>query len=262
MAAACALLLVAGAAWFSRSGSFDSGPAGAQAIVSAPARQVLPDGSVVELRDDALIAVDFAGPARRVILHRGEAYFQVARNPARPFVVAVDGIEFRAVGTAFSVQRGQTQIELLVTEGRVAVEKSAAGGLAVPLSPPSAGSPPPPQSWGTVDAGSGLVVELAPQSTAPAPVATSVPAGQLAQRLAWRIPLVEFNFTPLSEVILTFNRYGDVRLVLADPALGKLKLSGVLRADNTTVLLRILETSYELKSRPGDSGETVIHRGP
>src|SRR6185312_8533669 len=95
-------------------------------VISQPERKTLVDGSVVELRDTAEIAVDYAGPLRRVTLRRGEALFQVAKNPARPFVVKAGGLEVRAVGTAFSVQIDGAAVDVLVTEGRVSVNQ--AGG--------------------------------------------------------------------------------------------------------------------------------------
>jgi transmembrane sensor len=60
-----------------------------------------------------------------VVLERGEAHFQVAKNPARPFVVVARGVEIRAVGTAFSVGLESTRVEVLVTEGQVAVETAS-----------------------------------------------------------------------------------------------------------------------------------------
>src|SRR5437660_1453063 len=74
------------------------------AVVLRPEKQILADGSVVELKSGAEIAVDFTGAYRRVALKRGEAHFQVAHQ-SRPFVVTAGPIEFRAVGTAFAVHR-------------------------------------------------------------------------------------------------------------------------------------------------------------
>ena len=54
----------------------------------------------------------------------GEAYFTVAKNPGRPFVVAAGGVGVRAVGTAFNVRLDSDAVEVLVTEGRVQVSRS------------------------------------------------------------------------------------------------------------------------------------------
>ena len=63
------------------------------AVVSLPTRRVLPDGSVVELKDGARIVVDFSDSLRRVVLPSGSAFFQVSKNPLRPFVVQAAGVK-------------------------------------------------------------------------------------------------------------------------------------------------------------------------
>ncbi len=79
-------------------------PDTAQVIVHpAPERLVLADGSTVDLKDSARVDVQITAGERRIRLVRGEAFFTVAKNPARPFIVSADHITVRAVGTAFSV---------------------------------------------------------------------------------------------------------------------------------------------------------------
>lgn len=216
------------------------------AVVLLPSRQTLPDGSIVELRPGSAITVEFSAEVRHVTLQRGEAHFQVTPDAARPFVVAAAGVGVRAVGTAFSVQLGARAIDVLVTEGRVAVAEAAA-----------------PAPLAVVDAGHRVIVDVASPGTS-APQASAVSEHEMAERLAWRVPRLEFNATPLAGVVAVFNRHatGDkpVHLALADPALGTLPLSGVIRADNVGVLLNILDTSYGVKARRGDRGELVLHR--
>ena len=72
-------------------------------------------------QDGSLISLDFGWPTPAGVTYwRGEAHFQVAKNANRPFVVQAGAVEFRAVGTAFDVQLGATQVQMIVTEGRVA----------------------------------------------------------------------------------------------------------------------------------------------
>src|SRR4051812_20643298 len=85
------------------------------AVVSMPVQRVLPDGTMVQLKDDAEISVAYSPAVRRVVLLRGEAHFEVRHDSARPFIVAVDSVEVRAVGTAFVVQRRAADVEVLVT---------------------------------------------------------------------------------------------------------------------------------------------------
>src|SRR3546814_9163491 len=64
---------------------------------------------------------------RRVILRRGEASFEVAHNVQRPFVVSAEGLDVRAVGTAFVVGIEDGGVEVTVEEGVVAVGGAASG---------------------------------------------------------------------------------------------------------------------------------------
>jgi transmembrane sensor len=229
------------------------------AVVMLPARQILPDGSVVELKDGAAIEVDFSDALRRVVLRRGEAHFHVTKNPQRPFVVAAGKIEVRAVGTAFAVQLADAAIEVIVTEGRVAVGQTAA-----PATTCHAEAQPAPALLAVVDVGNRIVVDtLSLQSPAPAPLPTpqvvAVSAHELGERLAWRVPRLEFSGTLLSEAVAMFNEHGHVHLVLDDPALGRLQLSGLLRADNADALLRLLQSEFAIQAEHrGDA--IILHR--
>jgi len=84
-------------------------------------RVVLADASVVELNANSEVRVDLLPSERRVALVRGEAHFTVAHDTARPFIVSAHGVAVRAVGTAFNVRLAATSVEVLVTEGKVAV---------------------------------------------------------------------------------------------------------------------------------------------
>ncbi|MGH7956227.1 MAG: FecR family protein [Opitutaceae bacterium] len=95
-------------------------------MVTRQQRQTLADGSVVELNAGADILVDFSPARRSVRLVRSEAHFAVATDATRPFVVSAGGVEVRAVGTEFAVRFGSQEIAVLVTEGQVAVARTAA----------------------------------------------------------------------------------------------------------------------------------------
>jgi transmembrane sensor len=216
----------------------------ADAVVLRPPTQVLPDGTVVELRGDAVVAVDFTPELRRVELRRGEAHFQVAKNPRRPFLVVAGGLAVRAVGTAFAVGLGTKQVEVVVTEGTVALEEPAA----------------PARTGTRLEAGSRAVVALGPPDAPhPAPAVSPLSADELDQRLAWRAPRLEFSGTPLGRALPMFRQDPRHRLVLGDPALADLELSGILRADNVDSLLRLLETEFGVTAEQrGD--ELVLRR--
>jgi len=220
--------------------------------VHRPDRQLLPDGSVVELRAGARVASAFTPALRKVEVLEGEAHFQVEKDPARPFVVSVGGVEVRAVGTAFSVQFGRTSVEVLVTEGRVAVRHSAPAGPSLAAAEPAVAPPV------VVDAGNLALVAL--DSATPAPVVSPMPAVTLKARLAWRVPQLQFSGTPLAEVVAQINAHGATRVTLGDESLARIEVSGVLRADNLDTLLELLADSHGIKAEKRGASEVVLTR--
>lgn len=251
--AATALLAVIAVGWFWQTPrpADELAALPTRAVVITPATQTLPDGTVVELKFGAQLAVDFQPAVRRVLLKQGEAHFAVSKDPRRPFIVSAGGVEFRAVGTAFSVQLGHSRVEMLVTEGRVAV---APAELAA-----SSHSASESNTQLVVDAGKGVVVGLA-GSGAPAPNILQLTPAELAAKLAWRAPRLEFTDTPLAEAVALMNQHaagrGTARLVLEDDASATLPVSGMFRADNTAAFVRILEVNFGLKAVA--DGDTLV----
>ncbi len=204
-----------------------------------PKTKTLSDGTVVDFVEDAKIAVEFSPSTRRVLLEAGVAHFQVAKNPDRPFVVVAGGIEVRAVGTAFSVERNDTGIEILVTEGRVAVELEDRSDW----TEKSKGDLP-------IEAGSQIVVEGTGHNAEKA--IKALDEAEMNSRLSWRIPRFEFDETPLAEVVRLFNsrapKHGNPELVIADASLASMEISGTLRTDDVESLLWIVESEFEVSS--------------
>lgn len=213
-----------------------------RAVVILPEQRTLPDGSTVELKPGAEFAFDFGGPLRRVTLSKGEAHFAVAKNKDRPFVVEANGVEVRAVGTAFAVQWGAATVQVVVTEGSVAVDKTRAPGPASPRESPV-----------LVAAGSEMQVEVAP--AAPRPVARSLDAAEMAARLDWRTTKVEFSELPLGEAVALMSRHGRSHFVVDDPGLARLPISGIFRADNSEAFVRLLEGTLGIRAER--TGETI-----
>jgi transmembrane sensor len=82
----------------------------------------------------------------------------------------------------------------------------------------------------------------------------------IAQRLSWRVPRLRFSGTPLVEAIPLFNRHSSLQLVIGDPEVGNLKLSGTLRADNTDSLVQLLQIEFAIKAEPRGKFEIVLRR--
>lgn len=217
------------------------------ATVTQPEKQILPDGTRVELKRDSEIAVHYTVGERRVVLRRGEAHFEVEKDAERIFVVDAGGVEFRAVGTAFAVQLEAKRVEMIVTEGRVAVARSDAQDVADPKNP----------ALTIVDAGSQAEVRFDGQTVGPAAVQALAPQ-QMSERLAWRVPRLELSETPLHEVVAAFNHLGRVRIEIGERALENLAISGILRADNAGALVRVLENNYGIRAEQGPSEKIVL----
>jgi transmembrane sensor len=136
---------------------------------------------------------------------------------------------------------------MLVTEGRVSVEKPVPTGTAV--ADPIA----------TV--GAGHKVELAFAQNATAEVVPT-PSTEIAEKLAWRVPRIEFNETPLWKVVSLLNQHSSSKISLASDRLGRLEISGALRADNIEPLLSILESNYNIQVVRGDGREIELRQAP
>jgi transmembrane sensor len=195
------------------------------------------DGSKVTLNTDSQIRIALTDTERRVELKRGEAFFEVSKDPNRPFIVRAGSQRVIAVGTKFSVRREGDDIEVVVTEGKVRVEGSTAG-------------------QGSRTDGSANVF-LTPGS-----IARAGEAGVLVQRktlpeaeeqLSWRTGVLMFRDESLQQAVTEFNRYNERKIVIQDPAVASLKIEGNFRATNVEAFVRLLESGFPVRadSQPG-----------
>lgn len=215
----------------------------AETEVGAFRRIDLPDGSVAQLNTDSALDVDFTETERRVRIVRGEVFFTVAKDPSKPFLVAAGPVVVRAVGTAFNVRHRAEGVEVLVTEGRVAV---------APATPQISSAEVAPVAVPELAAGERTVVAVprGASTTQPAPTApvverVSAPAMQRA--LAWQERRLDFDEMPLAEVIREFNRYNRSQLVIQDAALGARRFTGEFRADGQEAFVRLLATDFGVR---------------
>lgn len=199
--------------------------------VGAVSTSVLADGTHARLNTDSEIAVEFARDERRVRLLRGEACFEVTPDAARPFTVEANGARVRVVGTVFNLRRRDDRVELVVAEGRVAVDTD-----------------------GAADALRTMVVagqraELAPglPENAGGVRIDKLDTESLGRALAWREGRLVFAGTPLTEALDEFSRHHPVRLELADEELGRMRLGGAFEAADLEGFLQLLETGFGVR---------------
>jgi transmembrane sensor len=195
-------------------------------------RLPLADGSVATINSDSDLRILLARDSRQIELDRGQAWFQVAKDRTRPFVVDAGIAQARAVGTAFSVVRGRDGVQIAVTEGTVAVWPSAASGMMMIL---QAG-----QFANFKGAGAAPTVGSAPE--------------QIERALAWRNGEIALENDTLGEAVASFNRYNQQQIVLADPSLAQEKLVGLFKLDKPENFASMLGASLDVdvSTTPGE----------
>lgn len=171
----------------------------------------LADGSRVRLNTNSRIAVTLAGDARRISLDRGEAFFDVAKDPQRPFIVTVADQEVRVVGTAFNILHDDGTVTVSVARGVVEVRTGRSAGPAATPTRLTVGD---------------RVRHVVGERT----VATS--KFNPAQAASWQEGRLIFENAPLSEVISQVNRYFVPQIRAQDPAVRALRFSGVIQIDD------------------------------
>jgi transmembrane sensor len=266
-----ALALMLGTVWLSKAPprTLEGTTAPEVAVLRMPVRQVLEDGSVVELREDAEIVTHFTANVRRVTLLRGEAHFQVARNPERPFQVHARGVLAEAVGTSFAVDlRSRRVVEVLVTSGKVAVSNS--GSASDTDSTASAAPATNRREVALLDKGKSCVVEQSDTSAEDLAI-VAIPDQEIDARLAWRAPRVEFTKATLAEAIAVLNRYAEEnarpggrprRFVIEDDSLRDVQVSGLFRVDRADIFVSLLENGFGISAQQDHPEEIRLRREP
>ena len=212
----------------------------------------LPDGSSILLNTNTSLSIQFDKEQRNVFLDAGEAHFEVAHDPSRPFVVITDVGAVRVVGTAFTVYVQEEQAEVTVTEGVVEVYKEPETLIAgaVPAEAPASVSAGPVQ---TLSKGYNATIS---DNTIEA--VSEVRTEVLERKLSWQYGMLEFVNTPLGDVIDEVGRYTSKTLIIEDAELESYPVTIVARTDNIDGLLNNLDISTEAFSLKYDSNGRVL----
>ena len=192
---------------------------------------VLSDGSKLHLNSNSVVEVEYDDDTRQLRLLRGEAFFEVAHNKSQPFIVRAGSGDVEAVGTAFAIQLDKSNVEVVVTEGRIKVTPAA-------LTAAPSISDEKPLAY--ADAGQIVVYDQGIQSIATAS------AGELQRLLSWRQGLLRFQGETLDEAIAEFSRYNNIRIVVSDPALRDLRIGGVFNTSDIDSFLSVLDEGFNV----------------
>lgn len=227
-------------------GAAAAGVAGLAVVLQPPRAQAtqrgeirlipLQDGSTMTLNTDSAARVRYRDDRRLVELIRGEAFFSVARDASRPFEVEIAGCRLTTASGAFRVSRLiERPIEVTVQQGQVSLAR---------------GAPRP------------LLLEANSRAAFTAdhePEVRTISPRDVERDLAWREGKIAFKGDSLEDAAKAFARYGEPRVVIADPALAREPITGLFAANDPAGFCRTVAFALEASvTRHGD--EIVLSR--
>jgi transmembrane sensor len=200
----------------------------------------LDDGSVVTLNTDSRLSVHYRDDLRAVSLERGQALFKVAKDQTRPFVVTADGKRVTALGTEFDVRVTERLFEVTLLEGRVGVAPERGGASAT----------------GAVAA----LAELRPgqQFVVADSARPVVRAADVRRVVSWRNGQIVFEDERLDFAVAEMNRYSRRKVVLGDPQLASLRISGAFNTGDTNTFVEALTSYFPIRRDLRDDDSVVL----
>lgn len=194
-------------------------------------RVPLSDGTVAMLNTQTELAVSFSSTERHLELRRGQAWFAVARDANRPFIVTTGSAVVRAVGTEFSVWLRGTGTEVLVSEG---VVRAAPAGSALQAI--------------AVKADTRAFLPVSGSATLAA-----LDSSDVVRLLAWRDGQIVLGGQSVAQAAEEFNRYNARKLVIADPALGAEKVIGRFYTNQPLAFADAVAGMFDARVQAGPS---------
>lgn len=183
----------------------------------------LSDGSQVMLSTDTFISVDYSEQKRQLTLHQGEAYFDVAADKSRPFIVTTQTGHIRALGTEFDIKSRGDDVQVTVFEH--AVKVSLDNG----------------QVFESLPEGQQLVFndeKIEKPSVA-----------NLSRTQSWRNQQIIFQDKPLVDVISELNAYRSGSIFIVSSAIKSLSVTGIFDTQDTDIALKTIEQSLPVDVR-------------
>lgn len=200
---------------------------------------LLADGSRLDIGAASRVATHYSQEEREAEVKRGEAFFQVAHDPGRPFVVRAGVVSVRAVGTAFNVRRGATRTVVTISEGTVEVTFKHWYDVLTPAE----------ERRALASAGEQVIYDRTTGNLRTEHVDTKAAT-------AWRQDSRSFSFLnePLADVVAYVNRYSRRKIVITDNALARRTFTGTVHHDRGEDWLHALERAYPLRVEQNGNG--------
>ena len=240
LAPACALLvlvLLLGI-WAARARAPEVATAIAQSTRLGEVRTLsLADGSRVTLDTDSAVTEMFTAGERMVRLVRGRARFDVVHDTSRSFIVIAGVARITDKGTIFDVRLGGHQVDVVLLRGSVEVQSLAPAVAAKPA----------------------IVVLVAGQrASVAADQAPMIVHDKVGSQSNWVSGMLDFDDTPLADMLAELNRYNARHIILGDRRLGSLRVTGAFRASAPGDIARNLAALFDLRVHTDDQGNWVL----
>lgn len=199
----------------------------------------LADGSRVTVGARSRVEASITGDERRVVLDDGQAFFEVAHDPARPFVVLAGNAEITVTGTKFDVHRVGDDVRVSVLEGRVELRRRPLIGLLRPAAPAR-----------VLVAGQSSDLDDG-ESFAPQQRATVTPG-------EWRSGRLYYSEAPLGEIVADMQRYSAVPIRVSDDRTAALRVTTSFRSNDVDGFVANVRSALPVESRREPDGSITL----
>jgi transmembrane sensor len=212
--------------------------------IAGAGSSVLPDGSRVELGADSRITTRFTAKQRTISVDFGEAFFLVAKDPTRPFLVDAGDMKVTAVGTAFNVRRNHDRVVIAVSEGRVQLDNNSQ----------STDTTAQPTSTTPLIAGQQAVYSHDSRTMTIAEI-------KAADVASWRNGVLKYMHEPLGSVAQDLSRYQSKRIIISDARLSAMPFTGTVFSARIDEALNALESVFPLEVKERTDTIELVPRG-
>ena len=209
------------------------------------------DGSIIHLNTNTVIETEFSKDKRIIKLIQGEALFEVAHDPNRPFIVYAGDRLVQAIGTKFVVHLQSENIQVTVTDGKVKMSKVAINTALSDIKKLK-------NTEAQYDDVFIVKGEKVIANNNQAPTLTHIKADNLQRELSWLDGKLIFDNETLFDVIEEINRYLDITIVLKDPSLHALRMSGRFDLGDSEALIEAIELSFNIQAQRIDSNKILL----
>lgn len=213
--------------------------------IAGTGSSVLPDGSRVELGADSRITTRYTAKQRSISVDFGEAYFLVAKDPARPFLVDAGDMKVTAVGTAFNVRRNHDRVVIAVSEGTVQLDNNSES------------------TDKAAQAKSATTPLVAGQQAIYSSGSRTVTIAEIKQAdvASWRNGVLKYMHEPLGSVAQDLSRYHNKRIIISDARLSAMPFTGTVFSTRIGDALSALESVFPLQVKERSDAIELIPRG-